>query len=133
MIIDPAPLTQETVERLRFASLAMAQPPSGQRRWVQLGLMRKACDILDSDLSSVPELLRQGELTARQAELLLKIGSEYNRIRSETDDVLGEKMAGTRSFMWSDTFNNEDWKALHQVARECYQILSQGKDPIIND
>jgi hypothetical protein len=132
MSLDPAPLSEETVERLRFAALAFAVPPSGQRRWVQLGPMIRALAIVDGDFASIPELERDGQLSERQAQLLMEVGARFAAIRAQRDDVFDEKQSGPRSFLWGSTFEGGEWRQLRHVAQECYQLLSEGKDPIID-
>ena len=127
-----SPEALEATERLRFSALALAGPPSSQRRWVQLGMLQRACGILEQELSEVPVLAEQGAVSDQQAQLISGMGERYLSLRAASDDLLDEARSEKRSFLWSDALESPQWRELRRAARQCYDVLSVGKDPIID-
>ncbi len=123
----------DNLDRLRFAALALAQPPSSQRRWVQLGNMRGACEILDIHAGSIDLFEREGVLTDEQARSMRKVLAGYLDLRETREDILEERRAEPRDFLWSDALEDEDWRRLRHLARDCYLTLSEGRPPLIDD
>lgn len=120
-------------DRLRFAMLALAQPPSSQRRWVQLGNMRAACEILDAEGDSAGRLQRDGVLTGEQADGVREVVAGYVELREAREDLLEERRSAPRAFLWSDAMEDAGWLRLRHLARDCYVTLSEGRPPIIDE
>lgn len=119
--------------QLRFGILALAVPPSAARRWVQLGMMQRACGPLVAGLAGVDHLEAIGEIDSNQGKLAREVVSLFENLKSQRDDVFEERDAGPRSFMWSDALDDDDWKEIRRKARICYGALSVGKEPLISD
>jgi hypothetical protein len=122
----------DAAHRLRVAVHAFGGPPQAQRRWVQMGMLQRARDILDADLASVPDLLDAGAIDAEQARLLEKVGAEYCRSRDANDDLLEEAAAQPREYLWSAALEGDDWHALRHLARDCFRAMSIGREPLID-
>ncbi len=117
--------------RLRLAMHAFSGAPQAQRRWVQMGVMQRARDILDSDGDRIGELHRQGAIDDELAQMLENAYQRYLALKAGHEDLLEERISRPRSFLWSTALQGEDWTAMRRAARPCLTALSVGKEPLI--
>jgi hypothetical protein len=119
------------VHRLRVGTHAFAGPPQAQRRWVQMGMMQNARNLLDGGLEQVGSLAEIGALDAQQAAQLGRMSDAWRDLKAGKDDLLYETQSEPRSFLWSNAFTSEEWREFRHLARECFRSLSVGKPPLI--
>lgn len=122
---------EAAVHRLRVGTHAFAGPPQAQRRWVQMGMMQNARDLLDGGLEQVGSLTDMGALNAEQAEQLSRLSDAWRDLKAENEDLLCEAESEPRSFLWSDAFTSPEWREFRHLARDCFRSLSLGKPPLI--
>ncbi len=128
--MNPVPLTEP---QLRLGVQALAIPPSGARRWVQLGMMQRACAPLDAGLGGLDQLEADGEIDSEQRILATEVVSLFLHLRDERKDLFEESNAGPRSFLFSDALDDDRWQEIRKKARLCFAALSIGKEPLISD
>lgn len=109
---------------LRLAVQNLACSPQAQRRYVQLGFMRRAIGNLQRVGADVDRLVAEGALDAEQAELVRQLREDVAQQMSTHEDFLEEANAAPREFLFGTALENEDWERVRQLARRGHSMLA---------
>lgn len=126
-------LTQppDDITLLRLAIQNLSCAPQAQRRYVQLGMMRRAVNNLQRIGEQLPALVEAGDLDAQQAEMIGEICASVKANIAADPDFLAESGAAPREFLFGDALETDAWEELRQRARRCYSSLAGDRSPFV--
>jgi hypothetical protein len=119
------------VTLLRLAVQNLACAPQAQRRYVQLDLMRRAIGNLDRVGARARELVAEGELDPRQAELVGGLRDEVLHQMAADPDFLEEEGSGERDYLFGHALETEGWGRVRTLARACHTELVGADSPFL--
>ena len=123
----PPPDTQ----LLRLAVQNLACAPQAQRRYVQMGLMRRAVANLDR-LGADPGTLEGGKPIAPEGAGLIRALREDVLAQVQAHpDFLEETGAEPREYLFGHALENEDWERIRRQARRCHSHLAGDGSPFL--
>ena len=120
----PAPPTPELALRIAVTNLACA--PQAQRRYVQLGMLQRACATVERMAPAAEQL---EFLDDGQRERLRGLGAELARLRETGADFMHEGEPSTREFLHSKALEDPGWAALRHAARRLFTQLRDRPAP----
>lgn len=117
------------IKQLRLAVQNLACAPQAQRRYVQLGWMRRAIDNLDRVGAQVEALVAADLLSAEQADLVAALRAEVLARMASDPGFLEEDASGPRDFLFGGALENPGWDVVRHQARRCHADLA-GEDSV---
>jgi hypothetical protein len=114
---------------LRLAVQNLACAPQAQRRYVQMGWMRRAVDNLIRVGDQVEALRDAGELDTEQVALVTELREEVMRHLDTDQDFLEERNAAPREFLFGHALENDPWNRVRHRARRCHSRLAGADAP----
>lgn len=125
---DPR-ITQQRV--LRLAVQNLAAPPQAQRRYVQLGWLRRAVDNfleISGDRQKLEETL---QFDGSQIALLQALRAELEAQLAANPGLLEDQDADRRAFLFTHALENDQWHSIRHKARRCYTAIAGDESPFI--
>jgi hypothetical protein len=121
----PTPDIAQLKTGLRMAVMTLACAPQAQRRYVQLGMLKRATGAIADLLPRLDEVKGPAALTDRQVELLTTLREEFARLQASGEDYLHEREADTRDFLFGHALEDDAWHRVRHAARACYTELRE--------
>jgi hypothetical protein len=119
----PAPPKPEFALRIAVMNLACA--PQAQRRYVQLGMLQRACATIDELAPRIDEL----SFSSEQKEQIRELASQLERLRSSSSDFMHLSESGTRAFLYGTALEEPEWSGVRTVARRLFTQLRDQPAP----
>lgn len=110
----PAPPKPEFALRIAVMNLACA--PQAQRRYVQLGMLQRACATVDQLAPRAGEL----DITAAQKERLLEVATELAQLRESSGDFMHLAESSNRAFLYGSALEEPAWSGVRHAARRLF-------------
>jgi hypothetical protein len=121
--------TAQRKQLLRLAVQNLACAPQAQRRYVQMGWMRRAVENLIRVGDELDALRSAGELDAEQAALVSELREEVMRHLDTNQDFLEERDAAPREFLFGHALENAAWNRVRHMARRCHSNIAGADAP----
>lgn len=118
-------------QMLRLAVQNLACAPQAQRRYVQLGLMRRSIANLDRIAADLTPRIDSGELDSDQAGLVAELREEVNRQMRENPDFLEESSSAPREFLFGTALETEGWHRVRHLARRGHTAIAGDESPFV--
>lgn len=128
--VPPDPRVQQQ-RVLRLAVQNLAAPPQAQRRYVQLGWLRRAIDNFLEMSADRQLLVATIELDDTQIALLEELRAELSRRLEANPDLLEDGNADTREYLFTHALENDQWHSIRHLARRCYTAIAGDESPFI--
>lgn len=122
----------EGVKRLRWAIHPFGGPPTAQRRWLQMGLMKRSSESLEVEAGRVDAYVAAGAATDDEARLVAEVLEAFRALKTRRANLFyDEEEYAPRAFLWSAAFEESEWTDLRAKARQAFGVLSEGRGPLI--
>jgi hypothetical protein len=119
------------VRTLRLAVQNLASPPQAQRRYVQLGWMKRAIGNLSTLGAELDVFQRAGHLDEGQVRLIAQLRTELEQRMRAHPGMLDEAGSDRREYLHSHALETEDWHAVRHLARRCWTAIAGAESPFI--